>query len=66
MPNLGAVRLSAEETVRLMHGQAVMLDNEPPVGRVRLYDEAGQFLGIGESLDGAVKPRRLWVRGRSE
>jgi len=66
VPHMPAVRLTAEATERLMHGQAVAPASEAPVGRVRLYDEAGQFLGIGESLDGAVRPRRLWVRGRSE
>jgi hypothetical protein len=48
---------------RLLHGQSV-----PSIGamavapRIRLYDEAGRFLGIGAvDAHGSVQPKRLFV-----
>jgi tRNA pseudouridine55 synthase len=67
--HLPRVCLSGPLVSRLMHGQAVRIPAgdaaDPRVGtapRIRLYDEAGRFLGIGES-DGAgsVQPRRLFI-----
>ena len=62
LPQLPQVRLEADAAVRLGHGQAVSAGAGLGAGRVRLYDPAGRFLGIGES-DGAgmVRPRRLFV-----
>ena len=46
---------------RICHGQEVVLVRSPAPGRVRLYDAAGRFLGIGESDGrGLVRPRRLF------
>ncbi len=66
LAQLPAVHLTAAQTRRLLHGQDVeSLAGEgaaaaPPGARVRLYDEVGRFLGIGEaSGSGAVHPRRL-------
>jgi Pseudouridine synthase II TruB, C-terminal len=63
------VRLSSLEVSRLMHGQAVPIAPADAAdlgvsgaARIRLYDEAGRFLGIGESDGGGrVQPRRLFV-----
>jgi hypothetical protein len=45
-----------------MHGQAAVLGAEIAPGRVRLYDDHGQFFGLGESDGfGTVQPRRLFV-----
>jgi tRNA pseudouridine55 synthase len=57
--HLPAVRLSERDTARVRHGQAVS-GGASGQGRVRLYDAAGVFLGIGD-LDsaGCVRPRRL-------
>jgi tRNA pseudouridine55 synthase len=58
---LPAVRLAACEARRVLNGQTVIAT--PPSGapgRVRLYDETGLFLGIGEAdATGALRPRRL-------
>src|ERR1700731_1055497 len=61
--HLPKVSLAAAEVTRLMHGQAVSIaENHTNAGigaadRVRLYDEAGQFLGIGASDGhGTVRP----------
>ena len=64
--HLPVVRLSIDSADRLMHGQAVALECENASGRVRLYDQTGQFLGIGEASAGVVRPRRLFalVAGR--
>jgi tRNA pseudouridine55 synthase len=59
--HLPAVRLSIDSAGRLMHGQAVALEIEIVAGRVRLYDQKGQFLGIGEASAGLVRPRRLFA-----
>jgi len=63
LPHLSAFRLDAAGAVRIGHGQSVSAHESVRAGRVRLYDPAGQFLGIGES-DGAgtVRPRRLFVQ----
>jgi tRNA pseudouridine55 synthase len=65
--HLPKVSLAAAEVIRLMHGQPVsIVGNATSAGdaaadRVRLYDEAGQFLGIGASDgNGTVRPRRLF------
>ena len=60
--HLPAVKLSMTAATRVTHGQAVSVAPETPVGRVRLYDAAGQFFGIGEADGtGQVRPRRLFA-----
>jgi tRNA pseudouridine55 synthase len=61
--HLAAVCLDAAGTVRLLHGQMVASGAAAAVsGRVRLYDDAARFLGIGEADgQGQVRPRRLFV-----
>jgi tRNA pseudouridine55 synthase len=58
---LPAIHLDAGAARRVLNGQAVM--GAPPgraPARVRLYDETGIFLGIGEAdSSGALRPRRL-------
>jgi tRNA pseudouridine55 synthase len=61
-----AVRLTAPEARRLLHGQRIerlagaAQEHCAHGARVRLYDDSGRFLGIGEaSGPGAVRPRRL-------
>jgi tRNA pseudouridine55 synthase len=59
--HLAALHLDAPRTQRLQQGQAVAADGEPS-GRVRLYDAAGRFLGLGEADGrGQVRPRRLFA-----
>jgi len=60
---LPAVCLDVAGTARLLHGQAVVVSNCAAAnGRVRLYDAAARFLGIGEADgQGHVRPRRLFV-----
>lgn len=68
LSHLPKVSLRGAAVSRLMHGQAVPsgaaaaeIGSEP---RVRLYDEAGRFLGIGAGDGrGNVQPRRLFVFG---
>ena len=65
--HLPAVHLTAADAARLRHGQAVPAAvpaaQDPAAGepsRLRLYDEAGRFLGIGIAAGAhAVRPRRL-------
>ena len=64
VPHLPRLDLSAEDTVRLRHGQPVALRNGPQAGEsVRLYDAAGEFFGIGALAGVVLRPRRLWVEG---
>lgn len=45
----------------LCQGQPVQVPRAPTQGRVRIYDEAGRFLGAGEVLDdGRIAPRRMF------
>jgi tRNA U55 pseudouridine synthase TruB len=61
LQHLVAVRLDPRATEKMLHGQAVTAGEYGTAGRVRLYDAAGAFIGIGES-DGAgsVRPKRLF------
>ncbi len=55
-----AVKLAAPLAHYLSQGQAILVPNAPTSGWLRLYDDLGQFLGIGEILDdGRVAPKRL-------
>jgi tRNA pseudouridine55 synthase len=61
LEHLPTVCLDAGATMRMLHGQPVPGGSVP--GTVRLYDAAGEFLGIGEADgQGTVRPRRLFVR----
>ncbi|MBX5460450.1 MAG: tRNA pseudouridine(55) synthase TruB [Steroidobacteraceae bacterium] len=60
--HLPAVALDAQATERVRHGQAVSTPQVLAPGRVRLYDAAGRFFGLGEADGfGAVQPRRLFA-----
>jgi len=58
---MAALELDARGSDMILHGQAVSAGECGTAGRVRLYDAAGAFIGIGES-DGAgnVRPKRLF------
>jgi len=59
--HLVAVSLDARMCAQVLHGQVVTVPQAIQAGRVRLYDEAGTLLGIGESDgSGTVRPRRLF------
>jgi tRNA pseudouridine55 synthase len=54
--------LSADSAYYLKLGQAVLVPRAPTHGWLRLYDQAGGFLGVGEiEDDGKVAPRRLMI-----
>ncbi|MDX1453840.1 MAG: tRNA pseudouridine(55) synthase TruB [Gammaproteobacteria bacterium] len=54
------LRLNEDLAHYVMHGQAVQVPQAPSEGEVRLYAEAGNFLGIGEVADdGRIAPKRL-------
>jgi tRNA pseudouridine55 synthase len=66
LQHLPAVRLSEGDVARVRQGRAVSVAAGAPSaatgteGRVRLYDAAGGFLGIGAvENSGTVRPRRL-------
>lgn len=61
--HLPKVTFSAAQVARLTHGQAVVFTQMVgAAARIRLYDEGGLFLGIGESDGrGSIQPRRLFV-----
>jgi tRNA pseudouridine55 synthase len=66
LQHLPAVRLSERDAARVKQGQPARLASGALSGaagaewRVRLYDEAGKFLGIGTAdASGSVRPRRL-------
>ncbi|HVS75749.1 MAG TPA: tRNA pseudouridine(55) synthase TruB [Steroidobacteraceae bacterium] len=59
--HLPPVSLEAWQADRIGHGQEIVLVRSPAPGRVRLYDAAQRFLGLGESDGrGKVRPRRLF------
>lgn len=62
LPDLPQARLSADETARVLHGQAARVPGFAAARRVCLYGPAGEFLGLGEcQTPGVVQPRRLFV-----
>jgi tRNA pseudouridine55 synthase len=62
LQHLAAVHLDAAASAKVRHGQPVPTGEYEPASRVRLYDEAGTFMGIGESDgSGTVRPKRLFV-----
>ncbi len=57
------IELDAEMAEWMLQGQPLLIPRTPVDGWVRLYDETGIFLGVGEILDdGRVAPKRLVVR----
>ncbi len=61
--NLPQMPLDEASTHYLMQGQQVWKTGSIPVGLFRLYDPAGNFLGLGEQTDdGKIAPRRLLVK----
>jgi tRNA pseudouridine55 synthase len=65
LQHMVAIRLDSRATEKVLHGQAVTAGECGTAGRVRLYEAAGAFIGIGES-DGAgsVRPKRLFNGAR--
>jgi tRNA pseudouridine55 synthase len=62
LPGMPSVQLSADLAGRLAHGQAVVVAGGTAVGKVRLYDPQGRFMGLGEAdARGQVRPRRLFA-----
>jgi tRNA pseudouridine55 synthase len=60
LTHLAAVHLPDGASRRLLHGERVAAETPPGTARVRLYDEKGEFLGLGETDgSGGVQPRRL-------
>ncbi len=61
LPELPSIELAAAAARRLRQGQALELEPAQACGRVRLYEQGGRFMGLGE-LDewGCLRPRRLF------
>ena len=60
LSRLPALVLGAPQARRMRHGQPVLTEAGREPGPVRLYDEAGVFLGLGEVVSGGViNPKRL-------
>lgn len=52
--------LGGPQARRMRHGQPVLTEADREPGPVRLYDEEGAFLGLGDVVSGGVvNPRRL-------
>jgi tRNA pseudouridine55 synthase len=62
LPQMPSVHLPADLAGRLAHGQSVMTSGATVIGKVRLYDPHGRFMGLGEAdAHGQVRPRRLFA-----
>ncbi len=54
------VRLNDDTAFYLRQGQPVIVPKAPTQGRVRIYDDKDNFMGVGEILDdGRVAPKRM-------
>lgn len=59
------VKLTESSLFYVRQGQAVMVPQAPTSGWVRLFDNAGGFVGVGAVLDdGRIAPKRLINEGR--
>ena len=56
---LPMLELDAEHAARIAQGQRLALDCGLPDGRVRLYDEAGRFMGVADLAGRRLAPYRL-------
>jgi tRNA pseudouridine55 synthase len=62
LPDMPAVQVPAGSALRLRQGQALALPASGVCGRVRLYQEGGGFLGLGElDAEGRLRPKRLFL-----
>ena len=60
LPDWPEVRLIPQVADYFSHGQAVMVPHAPTHGLLRVHDQEGRMIAIGEVLeDGRVAPRRL-------
>jgi len=57
---LPQVIISEDSSFYFKQGQAVWQSGKMPEGELRVYEESGQFLGLGKLLnDGKIAPKRL-------
>ena len=62
LKHFAEVRLTTSEAFYLRHGHEVGHAPAGVTGLVRVYDDAGDFLGVGDvQPDGAIAPKRLFV-----
>lgn len=62
LQHMDALRLDARTSEMILHGQPIRGGESKAAGRLRLYDAAGTFIGIGESDGvGNIRPKRLFV-----
>lgn len=60
------IRLDSDMSFYVRRGQAVLVPRAPTEGRVRLYGDGGEFLGIGEVADdGRIAPKRLLAQAEN-
>ena len=60
--HLPAITLDVDSAFYLQQGQAILHSGNIPEGLIRLYNEQGEFLGLGEQQsDGKIAPKRLIV-----
>nr|XP_061797997.1 tRNA pseudouridine synthase B-like [Nerophis lumbriciformis] len=58
--NLPPIRISAEHTARVKHGNSVTVESGQGVGLVRIYGADQQFMGVGElTPESQLKTHRL-------
>ena len=58
-----AISVGREESLALQQGRQVRISGGEPPGEVRIYDDAGGFVGTGILSDqGGVRPTRIFQR----
>lgn len=61
--NMPSVAISGEAISRFVCGQVVTAANDSVAGKVRVYGDAGQFLGVAElGVDRKLAPRRIFMQ----
>lgn len=60
LPHLPSVTLTPEQVLKIQQGQKVRCE-QPAAELVKIYDEAGQFIGLGEINDTiTLQPKRVF------
>jgi len=57
-----SVKASDEQVIALRHGQQIQVEQAFESAQIRLFDQQGYFLGLGEmTVTGVISPKRVFV-----
>lgn len=54
------LELEGPQVQRLRCGQRLVVGDSAPLGKLRVYGPAREFVGLAEAIDGVLHPRQIW------